>query len=77
MLPFKYIGRRQGQTSGTHLDNLAQLGKCIVLCMMCEPKFNRRVYAYERAADLPVVRGECDGCGEHVGCAAFLRKRKD
>ena len=69
-------GKKVKTTAGSHVTDMAELGRCLVLCMLCESKFNKRKYGYQRARDLPVVRGKCDGCGQYFGCATFLRPPK-
>lgn len=71
-----YKGKPAKRTSGSHVTDMAELRKCIVLCMTCEPKLNKRKYGYERARDIPICRGKCDGCGQYYGCATFLRPQK-
>ena len=56
---------KKGVTAGTHIDNLAALGKCIWLCLGCMHKFNAQSYGYSRKKSLPQVRGFCDGCREN------------
>ena len=68
-----HSGKKSRQTAGSHVTDMAELGKCIVLCMPCEGRFNKRKHGYEQAKDIPVCRGRCDGCGQYFGCATFLR----
>ena len=72
----KVLISRDTRKRVSRLDDMAQLGKCLVLCGPCEAKFNRRRFGYEQRRDIPVVCGTCDGCREWSGCATFLRKRE-
>ena len=69
----KLFRKKPKVTAGTHVTDMAELRKCLVLCMTCEGRFGARKYGYQRARDIPICRGECDGCGEYFGCATFLR----
>ena len=69
-----HSGKKSKQTAGSHVTDIAELGRCLVLCMACEPKFDKYKYGYGQAKDIPIVRGKCDGCGHYVGCATFLRR---
>ena len=59
-------GRKTGQTSGTHIDNLTALQKAIWLCWSCRHKFNERAHRYFYEKNMRVV-GRCDGCKEYRG----------
>lgn len=69
-------GRPGGRTQGSHVDDLAALGKAVQLCPAHAGKFNAKAYRYEQKADLPIVRGWCDGCNEyHPACTLFMKAR--
>lgn len=73
----RHSGKPSRMTAGSWIDDLAALGKAIVLCSMCEVKFNARKYDY-RAKDLwpgqKHVAGDCDGCKRHVAQARLFTK---
>ena len=48
--------------AGTRVHDLAALGKAILLCSTCRPKFNEASVNYATNADIPYARGQCDGC---------------
>lgn len=56
-------GKGRRIAAGSYLDDLAALGKCISLCLICLPKFNAKAYSYVTRATLPRANGTCDGCG--------------
>lgn len=58
-------------TAGGHIADLAELGKAIVLCGSCRPKFDALRYNYVTKRNIPFVVGRCDGCKEY-GRAHFL-----
>ena len=58
------VGPRSGQLGGTHVGDLTDLAKMIVLCEFCNPKFNPRKNRYEVWRRETYVRGLCDGCGQ-------------
>ena len=58
------VGAR-GKLKGSHIDDLVALGKLVLLCDFCDPKFNPRSNRYERYMKIPVA-GLCDACGDHV-----------
>lgn len=66
-------GRKSGTTAGSRVTDMAELRKCLCLCMLCEDRFDKQRYGYQRARDIPIVRGKCDGCEQYFGCATFLR----
>lgn len=66
-------GRKSRTTPGSHIDNLRALTKCIMLCTLCEHKFDAKRARYRRKQFLSGLIGECDGCGEKaIHCAAFV-----
>jgi hypothetical protein len=59
-------GRKAGQTSGSHVADLAALGKVISLGIdCCARKFSPRANGYVTRPSLPLARGWCDGCHEY------------
>lgn len=57
-------GRRQGQLPGSHVLDLADLKKALMLCNSCLPKFNSASYGYVSKSNIPFVKGRCDGCSK-------------
>ena len=57
------VGAR-GKLRGSHIDDLVALGKLVLLCEFCRPKFNAPANHYERYLDRPVA-GNCDACSDH------------
>ena len=58
------VGAR-GKLRGSHIDDLVALGKLVLLCDFCNPKWNPRANHYEKYQPVPVA-GNCDACGDHV-----------
>ena len=61
-----HTGRREGRLAGGYVDDLATLGKAILLCNGCSPKFNPKQYGYVIPYRFPRARGACDGCKEYA-----------
>ena len=75
---FESSGRASGTLAGGWVSDLAALGKCIMLCDACHPKWNYSAVGYYRV-NRPVpasdhVMGSCDGCKEFTQCRMFLRR---
>lgn len=69
----------RGKTRGSFVSDLTDLGKAVVLCGMCERKFNPAVAGYERRQAIPGyenVRGPCDGCGTEGIGTLFCKKQE-
>ena len=70
-----FTGRKSRVTPGSHIDNLRALTKCIMLCGLCEHKFDAKRARYRRKHFLSGLIGECDGCGEKATrCSAFVHE---
>lgn len=59
-------GRGKGRLPGGHVLDRADLFKSLVLCGNCVGKFNAGRAGYVTKANLPFVRGRCDGCQQHT-----------
>lgn len=74
----RFTGRRRGQSSGTHIDNLVALRKTVILCDTCQHRFDWKRHGYysvKRYERRP-AHGECDGCkadihGDEFGAVFF------
>lgn len=66
---------RRGKSAGSHVLDRADLGKAITLCGGCLTKFDAKRYGYARKANLPRVRGRCDGCQTHCEQGILLVHR--
>lgn len=58
-------GRNGRQLAGSYMSDLCALGKSVILCDFCAPKFNPRRSHYEQWRRDLQVRGRCDDCREH------------
>jgi hypothetical protein len=75
-------GRKSGQTTGTHIDNLVQCRKVITLSPSEAKKFSfprgrslaeKHNYVIKRS--MPVARAWCDAGGQfHPACIVFFPK---
>jgi hypothetical protein len=78
----EFTGRKEGQTQGTHLDNLVQLRRVICLSPEAAKKFGHpkgrslaEKHGYVIKRSVPVARSWCDATGEfHPGCIVFFPK---
>lgn len=75
------IGQRgapRKMLAGSWIADLAALGKAIVLCNMCERKFNPRSVGYASKQLWPgatFVIGDCDGCGRQCQGTLYVPER--
>lgn len=75
-------GRKQGQTVGTHLDNLVQTRRVITLSPDAARKFSlpkgksmAEKHGYVLKRSLTFARAWCDATGDfHPGCIIFFPK---
>ena len=65
-------GRPAGRLPGGYVGDLTDLRKGIILCRSCAPKFNSATSGYVYKANMPTVRGDCDGCKEFTMTGHFL-----
>ena len=61
-------GRKRGLV-GSHILDLADLKKVIVLCEFCRRGFNLRQNHYQQHKTIPFVQGQCDACKNHFARA--------
>ena len=57
-------GRPSRQLAGTYIGDLVALRKAIALCWGCLKKWRPSAVGYMNKRNIPIVRGNCDGCGE-------------
>ena len=70
-------GQLRRRTIGGMLADMAALGKAILLCSGCLPKWNARTYHYETRRLSPshdFVVSKCDACGYFTRCTLHLPK---
>lgn len=75
-------GRKEGQTAGTHLDNLVQTRRVITLSPNAARKFSlpkgrsmAEKHGYVLKRSLTFARAWCDATGDfHPGCIIFFPK---
>jgi hypothetical protein len=65
-------GRKKGKPIGSYIDDLVGLQKSIVLCEMCERKFDFKRHHYAKPRGVPCWQGDCDACREFSPRAAFF-----
>jgi len=58
-------GRKRGKPVGSHVIDLADLKKAIVLCPMCVRGFDVKKHHYVQHRTIPYVQGQCDACRNH------------
>ena len=64
--------------AGSWISDLAALGKAIVLCELCQRKWNSKSYGYVAKALWPgqnFVMGDCDGCGKPCQGTLYIPER--
>ncbi len=65
-------GRPPGRLPGGYIADLADLRKGIILCPYCVGKFSSARSGYVYKANMPTVRGDCDGCKSWTVNGHFL-----
>jgi len=65
---------RQRQLAGVRVHDLAALGKAILLCDDCTPKFNAAPVGYATNVKMPRARGQCDGCLNYTPAGVLFLK---
>ncbi len=65
-------GRKRGKPVGSHVIDLADLKKAIVLCVGCVSGFNPKRHHYVQHKTIPYVQGQCDACREFSPRAAMF-----
>lgn len=67
-------GRPRLRLAGSHLDDLAVLGKAIWLLPDEASRFNAEAYGYATHPRIPRVRGHSDASGVFGECVLFIKK---
>jgi len=68
-------GKPRGRLAGSHIADLAILGKAIILTPDEAKRFNARAYGYSTNPQIPCVTGYSDASGELTSRGIlFLRK---
>ena len=68
----EYGGRHVGGTAGSHLSDLAALGKFISLCPLCVGKWHPRKHGYELWRSI-FTAARCDACrAQDIRCKSFI-----
>jgi len=73
------LGPPKRRTAGGWVADLAALDKAIVLCEVCERKWEPKRHGYERRKAVPGydhVVGDCDGCGTFAKGFLFIREER-
>ena len=72
--------RPSKKLAGTYIDELASLGKAIILCRKnCQKKFNvagAGYSLYKEVTGMSYHWGRCDDCNERVECNTFLKSSR-
>jgi len=68
-------GRPSGRLPASHVDDLVQLRKAIMLCRDCVGKFLAEKAGYVAKKNLPFARGRCDHCQHYVERARMFVPR--
>ena len=67
------VGPARAQLAGSHILDLAAVGKAILLCDFCNPKFVPKGVGYVKWWGHGPVTGQCDGCRQFsVYAHAFI-----
>ena len=68
----EYNGRPIGGTAGSHLSDLAALGKLTSLCPLCVGKWHPRAQGYELWRSV-FTAARCDACrAQDIRCKSFI-----
>ena len=59
-------GRSSGRLPGGHVTDMADRKDPIMLCQYCDPKFASAKAGFFIRHNLPLVRGNCDGCSQYA-----------
>jgi len=65
----KAQGRRLGKPIGSHIIDLVDLKKAIVLCPNCQFGFNPKFHKYHKWTKTTFIMGECDACKQYANQA--------
>lgn len=65
-------GRKAGKPAGSHIGDLVDLRKSIVLCPSCTSGFNAKKARYYRQREYAYVQGNCDNCRLFQNCSFFI-----
>lgn len=68
-------GKPRGRLTGSHITDLAVLGKCIILTPDEARRFNARAYGYTTNHEIPRVTGYSDASGELTSEGILFLKR--
>ena len=72
-------GRRpRKKIASVWVDELAALGKAIMLCDRCEKRWDAKSVGYHGVTIAPgyrLVRGKCDGCETDKFCQLYIRSK--
>jgi len=74
-------GKPKARVTGGWIDDLASMGKAVVLCELCYRKFSPKQYGYEMQRQIcpghSHVIGDCDGCKRtYQRCKLFLKETR-
>lgn len=54
--------RRHGKPHGSYVVDLADLRKTVLLCPMCNSKFDWKRHRFRKEKEFPYVMAKCDAC---------------
>lgn len=60
--PVEHDGRRHGKPHGSYVIDLADLRKVVVLCPLCNSKFDWKRHRFRKEKEFPYVVAKCDAC---------------
>ena len=58
----EHPGRRPGKPHGSYVIDLADLRKVVVLCPLCNSKFDWKRHRFRKEKEFPYVVSKCDAC---------------
>lgn len=67
-------GKPVKQVAGSYIDDLVNLRLCIWLCEGCLRKWRPAKVGYTSKRNLPLARGQCDGCRDRGEMRVFVHQ---
>lgn len=58
----EHPGRRHGKPHGSYVIDLADLRKVVILCPLCNSKFDWKRHRFRKEKEFPCVVSKCDAC---------------
>ena len=66
-------GRKHGKPHGSHVLELADLRKVVLLCPLCNSKFDYKRHRFRRENEFRYVTSTCDACKTlDIHCSMYI-----